>query len=489
MASKEFHHKIVMDPVHGTIGLSKLESEIAGTRAFQRLHNVRQLGLAHLVFPGASYSRYSHSVGACYNAGKIIKAIRRNSGSKKIDNKTERKLRLAALLHDVGHYPFSHATEHLIKEFYQNRNAGSMIGPSGEQGVDTSLISPAETPIRPMESTNKPYFDHEKVGEILIENDEEISKVLDDNKFDKNEFLALFGKKAPNEFIGIISSDLDCDRLDYLRRTAHNSGAPYGSVDINYIISQAAIEKKTYCFTEKARKAADHLLVSRYYDYMQVPFNKTVVALEWSLISCIEALLQEDLDLSASKVKEMIASGEWSNFDDQHLFEQFRKKNKEIKDKLDEDSLVLKDHVGAILNRKAPKLVCGWDSIDSKSESMHAKKSDNVKKACEEVIKEMGLNKNRVHIWSTSLPLTKFGGKADYSQPEDDYTLSNAVKFIKERGDPGIITNYDDTLMSKLGDIQYSGVRFYYLPKNGVDDEKIKNDIKSKMKKKMVHLS
>ena len=74
----EFHFRRITDPVHGTFGVSKLESDIMSTSVFQRLHNVKQLGLAHLVYPGAGYSRFSHSVGACHVAGRMMRALNQN---------------------------------------------------------------------------------------------------------------------------------------------------------------------------------------------------------------------------------------------------------------------------------------------------------------------------------------------------------------------------------------------------------------------------
>src|ERR1700723_1913060 len=100
--------KRIADPVHGTIELRDVELEIVGTNIFQRLRNVKQLGLAHLVYPAADYSRFSHSLGACHVAGLITNAL---TGGKHIElSDADISLyRVAALLHDVGHYPFSHA--------------------------------------------------------------------------------------------------------------------------------------------------------------------------------------------------------------------------------------------------------------------------------------------------------------------------------------------------------------------------------------------
>jgi uncharacterized protein len=123
-----YNHKSITDPLYGYIGLSELEADVVSTAVFQRLHNVRQLGLAHLVFPSAGYSRFAHSVGACHNAGRILDAIQLNAPSSAARGKKKQAYRLAALLHDIGHYPFSHATEHAIQSFYVGASVLNLAG-------------------------------------------------------------------------------------------------------------------------------------------------------------------------------------------------------------------------------------------------------------------------------------------------------------------------------------------------------------------------
>src|SRR5689334_10897116 len=95
-----FHHARITDAAHGTFGLSELESDIISTPAFQRLHNVRQLGLAHLVYPGADYSRFAHSLGACHVAGRMVRSINQN-GARTFNDDEMQMYRLAGLLHDL----------------------------------------------------------------------------------------------------------------------------------------------------------------------------------------------------------------------------------------------------------------------------------------------------------------------------------------------------------------------------------------------------
>ena len=109
----------------------------------------------------------------------------------------------------------------------------------------------------------------------------------------------------------LVSSDLDCDRLDYLLRTAHCAGLPYGKVDVEYITTQMAVDSDGFlCLTKKALRAVDNLLVSRYYDYTQVAFHKTVVALEEVLCNVIRELLSRRLlDCSGQAIARSVRAG------------------------------------------------------------------------------------------------------------------------------------------------------------------------------------
>lgn len=206
-------HKRIADPVHGTVSITELESKIIQAKSFQRLRNVKQLGLAYLVYPGADYSRFSHSIGACHLAGQVLDALDSKGELRNfwtpgeiIENRV--LLRVAALLHDVGHYPFSHTMEHALKEHYSNE----MITGNA---IRTSM-------------------NHELVGKRLMEHDPEISKILKDAGIDSKRLSAIFRKEEGTDakLTNLVSADLDVDRLDYLQRTAHHTSLPYGNVDI-----------------------------------------------------------------------------------------------------------------------------------------------------------------------------------------------------------------------------------------------------------------
>jgi len=104
--AENFRFKVICDPVHGDIGLSELECQLIDTRSFQRLRRLRQLGLASLVYPNATHTRFAHSLGVFRIMGQVIDFLL-NKG--KFKEEDRRKMRLAALLHDIGHYPYSAA--------------------------------------------------------------------------------------------------------------------------------------------------------------------------------------------------------------------------------------------------------------------------------------------------------------------------------------------------------------------------------------------
>ncbi|WP_082659572.1 HD domain-containing protein [Aureimonas sp. AU40] len=457
----DYHYKKITDPIHGNIGLSKVESEIVSTRVFQRLHSVRQLGLAHLVYPGANYSRHSHSIGACHNASRMLLAIQRNSGTRVSDKKLQ-LYRLVGLLHDIGHYPFSHATEHLVKAYY----ASGIISSSGQ-----NIPLPGSSVIGPQENVPLSY-EHEELGELIIRRDVELGNVLRSNGIDPNEVADLFAGKQPSGLRGIISSDLDCDRLDYLRRTAHFSGAPYGSVDIDFIIDQSTLDKDgRFCLKPKALRAADHLLISRYYDYMQVPYNKTVAALEWSLVSGLRALLNAGyVKCSGIDMLDRVVSGSWFQFDDQSVFEDFKKLLRSIADSNSEDDLILKDHLIDIIRRSPPKTVASWEEIVPKANKREDTKTQKlVNFGVREVVERLGINPSRLHVWSSPLQLSKVGPDEDVS----DDRSAEAIYVLDPKTKRGRVLNYHrETLLHVLSSHRYVGLRLYYLPEQGEEPSK-----------------
>ena len=346
--------KRVADPVHGSIPLTCAETRILGTRIFQRLINVRQLGLAHLVYPGADYSRLSHSLGVCHLTWRMLEHIRdlKSDAIPGIDDNKLALYRIAGLLHDVGHYPFSHAAEQAISDFYSRSLLTQAPGIEG-QGADPQLPS------------GPPSYKHEQMGKLVISRDPELQEVFKAYDIDPAEVSSIFMREKPQGLENVVSSDLDADRIDYLLRTARHTGLPYGSVDLDYLISQLRVDKDGHlCITRKALKTADHFLLCRYFDYQQVSYHKTVAGLELVLKDVIVGLLETGaLRCSATDVSDMVNEGKWRDFDDGFVLHKIRDVSRVSEDR------VLSQKALSIVDRHPPKLVAESESFKGRDKT------------------------------------------------------------------------------------------------------------------------
>ena len=435
------YDKSVTDPLYGTISLTKTEADVVSAKTFQRLHNVRQLGLAHLVFPSAGYSRFAHSIGAAHNASRMLDAIELNAGTS-LDKGYKQAYRMAALLHDVGHYPFSHTTEHAVDDFY----AGSLLQGSLLDGDDYSG------------SVN-----HEEVGSLILDHDPEIEKILSSSaSIDLALLKGIFSKTIPDPLFGIISSELDCDRLDYLGRTSKQSGVPFGTVDTEFIISKATLgDEGELVFDRKASKAIDHLLVGRYYDYMQMVHHKTVEGLEWSLAECIKYALSEDNGLlSKGYVADSIVRGNWWQNDDNWFIDIFKRLEASVGSS--ESDVVLHDHLAAILYRRPAKRLWKWEAIKDREDDQINTNFKLAQKAVRDVSTALSLNPKRFHIADRRFKLVKLSA-GDCNAEGASEEKARSVK-IRSRTGVGYLVEDQSLLLHKLSAVRNFAVSIYYLP-------------------------
>lgn len=459
-------YKRVSDPVHGTIELTRLEAAIVSSKAFQRLHNVRQLGLAHYIFPAANYSRFAHSLGACHNAQRLLAAIAKNTG-KAISPAEVQLVRLAALVHDLGHYPFSHAFEHEIEEFYASAQLANGDGTA---------------------SPDAHVYDHEDMGEQVLASDPEIASILKQFGVKAADVSNSFKKRRDNPLASILSSDLDCDRLDYLRRTAHHSGLPYGNVDINYIIDQATTDAAGhFCFGRKAIRAADHLLVSRYFDYLQVPFHKSVVALEWSLKVVIRELLNRSkIKCNAEEMVRKVRDGAWRMFDDNFILHKARSMAEDIADhstRPDRDNGVWL-HVLSILHRNPAKLIASYEAV-SPADVSPSVDVGSIKSLIREFGKRHGICDLAFYVWKPKdfaliKASTRGAGAASILLPDDlspdEPEYYEPVRIDVPGQDAQPIARFEQALMSQIHDFRYRAVRVFALTNGNKKFERLVQD-------------
>lgn len=208
--------KFIRDSVYGDIILNEFEIEIMDYNQFQRLRRIKQLGFINLIYPGANHTRFEHSIGTMHLASKIAKHLQ-------LDEDKVELVRISALLHDIGHGPFSHVSE----------------------GV-----------------TSQP---HEKFTEYVI-SETSIKDKLNEKYNIKNIVDIINGK---GHLGPIVSGELDADRMDYLMRDSHYTGVAYGIIDVDRIITNLRLENSLY-LDLKGVQAAEGALVSRYFMYPSV---------------------------------------------------------------------------------------------------------------------------------------------------------------------------------------------------------------------------
>jgi uncharacterized protein len=448
-----FNAKRIADPIHGTIGLSDLEVNIINTRVFQGLRNVKQLGLAYLVFPAADYSRFSHSVGVCHVTGQILENLGSSGTAGEIDEREVQLYRLAGLLHDVGHYPFSHAMEEAIANHYSKRLL---------QGVTTRS------------------YKHEAVSKEVLVHDPELNKLLQSNGFEDREIYSIFIREQPPRFANLVSSDMDADRIDYMLRTAHHTGLPYGSVDIAYLLSQMRVDRDNrICLTDKAIRTAEHFLLCRYFDYQQVAFHKTVASLEWVLKEILAILLEVgDLQGSADWVEGAIKDGTWASFDDAFVTERIRSLSARARNPVE------KLLTAAVLGRKPPKLLAEVEYVAENDRSTGQCFRQQKRLVVDQIEKwsaGSGIDKRLFHVWAPpSMTLTKIGSHIPISsvmesrggglseKDSDKYEQSIRIKNNDNNSSLPIIDRRS-SLLNMLARYALYSMRVYVIPPDDSD--------------------
>ncbi|MER5176341.1 MAG: HD domain-containing protein [Candidatus Nitrosocosmicus sp.] len=260
----------INDPIHKNIKFTLMEKELIDTFIFQRLRRIRQLAGAHLVYPGALHSRFEHSLGSMFLAGLAGQTL--YSKDYFTDHDYIQKLRIAALLHDIGHGPFSHLFEEISKA-----------------------------------SDN---FSHEHIGQKII-TQTIISDIIKKNGYDSREIASLsFGKHNINFLNEIISGGLSVDLMDYLPRDSYFSGTEYGKIDYHRIINSLEVASNNKLGIDKSSLYSyESMLISRYQMFKAVYFHKTVRSGEVMLLHSMR--LQND-------TLRLTTFGSWDDFFNLH---------------------------------------------------------------------------------------------------------------------------------------------------------------------------
>jgi len=264
----------IRDPVHGLIvfggnnPLDQLAWSLLNTPEFQRLRRIKQLGFGEFVFPGATHTRLAHCIGVFETARKLVAIIERELGG--VEPEKADTAVLAALLHDIGHGPFSHAFEQAERSLSRRKR---------HEVWTAQIIRDPEGHIRPRLEDYRPGL-ADAVADLLI-------------------------AETPSDiYDAIVSSSFDADRLDYLRRDRLMTGSGAGAIDFDWLIEnlrieaididpggddQGALQRVSFCLDEKAREAAEAFLLARFHLYTQVYYHKATRGIEQMLSALLRA--------------------------------------------------------------------------------------------------------------------------------------------------------------------------------------------------------
>lgn len=296
---------VLVDAIHGDIHLTSREVKVLNTASFQRLRHIKQLQMSQMTYPNATHTRFAHSLGALAIMKKTLHIAEENNGIKLPEDLHE-NLRLAALLHDIGHYPYSHLMERL----------------DNVKLTEDQLANGTQKRIL-LDTT--PYPHHETLGRLIITNQTDIIEAVGGEAKAKDIAEILNPLKSESSKWGkLIHSSLDLDRLDYLLRDSHAVGVPYGQIDINYLLNAMIISpKQELGFSEKALPAVEHLLLARFFMHRTVYYHKTTYGIEEACRQLLRRLRDRTqggapyhIPVDGQKVEELIQSPRLSAFTD-----------------------------------------------------------------------------------------------------------------------------------------------------------------------------
>ncbi|TNE89239.1 MAG: HD domain-containing protein [Deltaproteobacteria bacterium] len=299
----------VRDPIHGAIRISGRETLVVDHPFVQRLRDIRQTGFSYLPFPGATHSRYSHCIGVMELAGRAFDSAysRWDFTSSERREELRAAVRLAALCHDLGHAPFSHCTEFAMPKL-------------------------TELGIRFYPEPSDRYATHEDYTIAILERSTLADVVAREFSFTTRHVAALIHRDVDVDddfFVDggldhrralsqLVSSELDCDRMDYLVRDSYYSGARYGAIDVDWLISNLIAHpidgEVGLGLDESAIYAFDDFLVARHHMFLMVYFHHNSVIYEemlrrwvtspendWAIPASLDEYLEVD-DVALSTV-------------------------------------------------------------------------------------------------------------------------------------------------------------------------------------------
>ena len=318
--------KIINDPVHGFIKIPhEILFDVIEHPYFQRLRRIGQTGLLNLIFPGATHTRFHHALGAMHLMFTALETLKQKGISISVEE--EKAAMLAILMHDIGHGPFSHALENMLMDDWHHENLSLLL----------------------MNRLNDEFN-----GELTLA-------------------LQMFQGKYHRKFFNqLISSQLDVDRLDYLKRDSFFTGVSEGNINAERIVSMMNVcEEGELVIDAKGIYSIENFLTARMFMYWQVYYHKTSALAEFLLVKILERakfLVSQGEDLPATENLRYFLYRENDGATDEDVFRFTQLDDNDIIQAMklwrDSDDFVLSYFCKCVIERNLPKTIISSQSFD-----------------------------------------------------------------------------------------------------------------------------
>ncbi len=378
--NSDFHHKSIRDPLYGFVDLTERETKIIDTGVFRRLHSIKQLSHAYVVYPSAIHTRFEHALGVTYLADRMSRQLDFCNDKREI-------IRLSGLLHDIGHGPFSHLFETVMSELGQK-------------------------------------VDHEDISQMIIMHDPEVSEILGGKSKQiaqllNHENVDGWDESDSSLASDIVSSALDADKLDYLRRDSYHVGVAYGQFDLERIIhtltSTPDKRNRRLCVRAKGRDAIENYRLGRYLMHAQVYQHHTRLVADQMFLRAMT--LAVNTNKIIDKTKFLVNTGSensikkflefYTSLDDRSIYDMIIRTNPDSK-----SAGILQN----ISKRRLLKRSCEF--LPDKEVADALKRKEIMGMGCKDLLKlsneiadEVGVEQHDIIAYRSNIPLGLFKGE------------------------------------------------------------------------------
>jgi HD superfamily phosphohydrolase len=454
--------RVIFDVLYGFIPITEWEEKIINSPYFQRLRWIKQLGFANYIFPGAEHNRFAHVIGVMHSMDQMIRALGLNVPDHELFDKRStnaaamlhKSLRICALLHDIGTFPFSHAIEYAYL-----RHGNDERRKRAEPEVNGAK---RKKPLKQLPNS------HEHLGSFLIKNtpfEGGLTRILEDYGFDVQMISHIIKGDSPFLVANqLMHSDLDADRMDYLLRDAHYTGIKYGQFDRDYILANlvtydAGDGQIAFGVRENAAHAVEDFLIARFSWYSQVIKHPGSAKFDIMSSHIAEAFLEHDLIHQFQDLLTMVETRDERFFWWNDIYFMNRCQELRIGGKL-------KDHrvselTEMLLYRHAPKtinhpLFAHRIIADDGSQSEKEKLTGQIRKLVaelERVIEKHGSGKEWILADIPEKDVV-FAQGLDHlvkkRKSDNLYRERDPIRIVNRRGEPRFLVERENSLMKHL---------------------------------------